>query len=89
MEPVARMDLWERQTRAIKMIDVIARRAADRHGLTLPMLIGRSRCRKIVQARHEAMVEAVRAGYGTAATGRYFDRDHTTVIHALKKLKAI
>jgi DnaA-like protein len=41
----------------------------------------------IAHARQIAMWVAVKLGHGVAPTGRYFRRDHTTVIHAVRKIE--
>lgn len=51
-------------------------------------LLGRSRKKAFVLARHKAMFEVRKQlGFSTLRIGRIFDRDHTTVVHALKKFE--
>jgi chromosomal replication initiator protein len=61
-------------------------RVAARHGVTVREVLGSARSGLIVEARHAAMVE-VRLEFGdsAAAIGRLFNRDHTTVLYALRK----
>ncbi|WP_332763979.1 helix-turn-helix domain-containing protein [Phenylobacterium sp.] len=64
----------------------IAFRVAEKHGLTLDDLRSPSRRRPLVVARQEAMHEIRQATtQSLPAIGRFFDRDHTTVIHALER----
>lgn len=50
-------------------------------------IMGRRRTPKIARARQTAMVALHQAGYSLCEVGRFFDRDHGTVIHALKVIK--
>ncbi len=56
-------------------------------GLTVAMLVGDRRSRPIVAARHLAYWRVAReTGASLAAIGRAFgDRDHTTIIHGIRK----
>lgn len=67
----------------------VIRNAAARHGLSVAALIGPSRQSEIVAARWEAM-RAIHEQFGdnAAAIGRLFNRDHSTVLHALRKVAA-
>ena len=64
----------------------LAHRIAIDHGVTLAMLIGRSRIRKVVEARYDCFRRYHEAGFSAAEIGRRFDRDHTTVLYALNAL---
>ncbi|MBX3751922.1 MAG: hypothetical protein KF897_17725, partial [Opitutaceae bacterium] len=48
---------------------------------------GASRTRHVVEARFEAirLVRAARPDLSLPAIGRLFNRDHTTILHALKR----
>ena len=71
----------------------ITQAVATQHGLRASDLMGESVNRNvIVPARHEAMwrIRQVRLPngrhrYSYPQIGRYFDRDHTSVIHACKR----
>ena len=77
---------------AVTMASIVAD-VADVHGLPVADLMGRSKLKHIVAARQEAMwrirqvmlSDGVTPRYSTTQIGRYFDRDHTTVIHACKR----
>ena len=68
--------------------EIIATTASD-HGLTVDDLVGKVRTRHISAARFEAMAR-IRAErkLSLPAIGRLFNRDHTTVLHALKAYSA-
>lgn len=67
--------------------DEIVARIAAKHKLTKADIFGQSRIIPITEARHEAMVEVAKAfpRWSYPRLGRFFNRDHTTVMHAVKK----
>jgi hypothetical protein len=56
-------------------------------GLRATDIMGRSQTRKIAKARAVAMAGMHQAGFSLTDIGRFFSRDHTTVLHALKTVK--
>lgn len=67
------------------MADII-REVAERHGLSVGDLVGKSHSRSIAWPRHEAMWECrMRTQQSFPAIGRKFNRDHSTVIIAVRK----
>lgn len=60
---------------------------AREHGLTYADMIGKSRRKHIVQARHEAIwaVRDARPDMSLPQIGRLFHKDHTSILHALRK----
>lgn len=56
---------------------------ADKHGLTVADLRGRSQRYRIAHARQEAFFELMRHGYSSPLIGSWFGRDHTTVLHGV------
>lgn len=59
-----------------------------RHGLSAGDIPGPGRTARVVAARFEAIAE-VRAAYPDKSLpwlGRVFNRDHTTILHALRKM---
>lgn len=66
----------------------IVESVAARHNVSVKAIFGTSRMAHIVRARHEAMAEVVEARphWSFPTVGRFFSRDHTTVINALQKL---
>ena len=79
-------------TAPVTMTTIVAEVAAA-HRLPVADLMGRSKLKHIVAARHEAMwrirqvtwADGVTPRYSLPQIGRYFDRDHTSVIHACKR----
>lgn len=67
----------------------IAKEVADRHGLTLDDLVGPLRDQKRSRARHEAMyIIRNSTNYSLPRIASLFgDRDHTTVLHGLRRHK--
>lgn len=59
---------------------------ADDHGLTRNDILGRSRSPRVVRARHEAMARVRALGFSYPELGRIFNRDHTTIMQACRKL---
>lgn len=60
---------------------------AVKHGFTAELILGERRSKPLVIARHEAICEAarLRPDMSLPELGRQFKRDHTTIIHALRK----
>lgn len=64
----------------------IIRMVSLRHGVTIKTIVGSSRVTKVVAARTEAMCLIYQhTQMSTPAIGRFMNRDHTTVLHALDK----
>lgn len=62
---------------------------ALKHGVMQREILGRGRTRGVVAARHEAMALVYRHTQASMpAVGRYFDRDHSSIHHALTKFGA-
>lgn len=74
------------RARATAIAEIIAE-VAKETGLTVAMIVGDRRSRPIVAARHMAHWRVAReTGASLAAIGRAFgDRDHTTIIHGIRK----
>jgi chromosomal replication initiator protein len=63
---------------------------AQRHGFTIAQLRTHDRTRTISRARHEAMATVYATGFWSLPqVGRFFRRDHTTVLHAVQKIAQI
>ena len=58
------------------------------HGITRDELISPSRVLHLARIRQLAMWRCRQAGVSLPAIGRYFGRDHTTVLHAVRKIDA-
>ena len=65
----------------------IVAEVAKAFGVTPSSIMGRDRSPKTCKARHVAMVALYNQNGSLAETGRFFDRDHGTIIHALKSVK--
>lgn len=58
-------------------------------GLTEEEVLGRSRQYEIVYARHLAMYLLREQGYTYKQLGAFFDRHHTAVIDAVRRMKGL
>ncbi len=70
--------------------ELILAESASYFGFSRPDLVGKSRSRPLTTARHVAMY-LVRecTGLSLLKIGELFDRDHTTVMHGLKKVETL
>lgn len=71
--------------REIRM--AVIEEVADRHGVPVEEVMGGRRDKRIAQARRASMA-AIKARFPNDTLpmiGRLFNRDHTTVLHALRK----
>ena len=57
----------------------------NRHGLTMEQAFSRARADFVVDCRHEVWFALAANGYEYAQIGRMFKRDHTTIIHGVRK----
>lgn len=82
------MPIWKRPRQ--KVNDII-REVAEQTGIPAEMLVGESQKRKVVAARWRAIaeVEFRRPDLSSAQIGRYFNRDHSTILTILKKVSRI
>lgn len=64
---------------------------AELHGVAVRDILGASRNRRITDARHFAMYRAriERADMSLSQIGKVFRRDHTTVLHAIRRMEAL
>lgn len=76
------------ETIKITSVKDIMAQVASEHGVTLNDILGQRRTRKIMLARREAVyrVWTEKSPIGLAEVGRHFGLDHTTVLHALRKM---
>jgi chromosomal replication initiation ATPase DnaA len=80
------IDVWSVQTPRDLRMAVIAE-VADRHGVPVEEVMGGRREKIIARARQDSMA-AIKARFPNDTLpmiGRLFNRDHTTVLHALRK----
>ena len=57
----------------------------EEHKTYWPLIAGGARKRNLVAARHDIYVALHNDGMGLAAIGRATNRDHTTILHSLRK----
>lgn len=68
----------------------VCEHVARHFNISLGELVGQSRAREYIIPRHIAMYICVRGlGLSTLRTGDAFNRDHTTVIHAIRSVAKI
>jgi chromosomal replication initiator protein len=68
----------------------IAATVADRHGVTVAMMLSLDKRRVFMRPRWEAWKLCQEAGYSTPVIGRFFGgRDHTTILSGIKRLGEI
>lgn len=59
---------------------------ADKYGIPVSVIVGTIRAKWVMPARYEAAYRMVHElGMSLPATGRRLNRDHTTVLHAIKR----
>lgn len=68
-----------RQANMIAMNDI-----AKEYDYTAEDIIGKNRCRKLVEIRRKCAVMLREKGYSTTEIGRIMNRDHSTIVHSLK-----
>lgn len=74
--PVTRRERFER----------ICREVAAEHGVCVKDMLGASRFKHIVAARHEAIARCYEETHASMPTvGRWFHRDHTSVLNAIRR----
>lgn len=69
-------------------VDALLRNAARLHGTTIGEIMGASRLKNVVAARHAVFVALRAAGWSYPAIGAVMGRDHTTVMAGVKKAAA-
>jgi chromosomal replication initiation ATPase DnaA len=59
------------------------------HRVTVEDILGHGRSAPLVEARHKAIIEVAirRPAFSLSQIGRCFNRDHTSVLHVLRKNK--
>lgn len=68
------------------VLQLCAARAAAYFRVSVDDVLSESRDRAVTDARAVAMASSVRAGISSTETGRYFNRDHSTVLYARNRL---
>lgn len=76
------------KVRAVKMRDILIE-VSEKHGVNAVDIKGSTRNRRVVRARHEAFWRCRRETANSfPAIGRFFHRDHTTVIYGVRAHEA-
>jgi chromosomal replication initiation ATPase DnaA len=67
----------------------IVAEVAARHGITVEEIFGEGRTRLLANARWDAIALVKRANpsWSLHALGAFFGRDHTSILHALRKIE--
>lgn len=74
----------EAETLAVKRIVAAA---SEVYGVSVLEILSKRRNKQFTEARHAAMLTALRhTRWGYSDIGRFFNRDHTSVLHAERKL---
>jgi chromosomal replication initiator protein len=82
------LSLWKGPLQREPSMREIAERIAYLRGITLEDMRGPSRKDPIVTARQQAMAAIMATGrFTTTQCGRFFRRDHSTVCHAVRRVK--
>ncbi len=84
---------WFVETNQDKLVTVkmpaearkITNRILKRHHLTMEQAFCRCRAIFVCECRHEIWFALIANGYGYAQIGRMFGRDHTSIMHGVKK----
>ena len=81
-----RVEKLKRQMEAGGIQSIIAE-VALAHGVTVAEILARGGAAPLVKARHQAIIEVAirRPAFSLSQIGRCFSRDHTTILHVLKK----
>lgn len=79
--------LYQRNRLKGLSMQAIAHAVADNCGVSYEQIMGGGRTALVAAARQEAMARIRRdTDYSFHEIARFFGRDHTTVIHAVKKM---
>jgi 5-methylcytosine-specific restriction endonuclease McrA len=68
------------------ILHALAEEASREAGCTMSEMMGPSRRQPVAGCRQAAMRAGLDAGFSSVEVARYFNRDHTTVLHAAKRL---
>ena len=70
-----------------EFFEEVVRTVAKTYGVTYESIIARTRISDVVHARHVAMYVLSDMGCTLVSIGAFFDRDHTTVLHARDQIR--
>lgn len=66
-------------------IALLSRSIAEKHRVTVDEMIGKRRFGHLTAARFEAYAAAYKAGKSLSQIGRFFNRDHTTILNGIRR----
>jgi len=70
---------------SLAQMRLLAEQVCEDHGLSLRYMLSPERCRSVAWPRQEAMARIYATGrYSLPTIGRFFNRHHTTVLHAIR-----
>ncbi len=72
----------------LSRIHEIIEKTRLRHGISRAEIMGQSRAPRVSWPRQEAMAQAVKEGFSLQVVADQFGRHHTTVLHAVRAVKA-
>lgn len=76
------------EEKTLKIVPIL-RAVSDYYGVTIPEIKSLIRNNRCVAPRHMVFfIAARRSGMSIAAIGRRFGKDHTTILHAVRKMRA-
>ena len=82
MEQYRKGPVNQKRATAHSLVELVA----AKHGITTKELMSPTRKKNIVEARQEAMYRIkVSTGYSILEIARFFNKDHTTILHAISK----
>jgi chromosomal replication initiation ATPase DnaA len=61
---------------------------AELYGYTVEDILGKSKVRPLMEVRRMCVLRMRNKGYSTLAIGRIMNRDHSTIVHSLQKIRA-
>lgn len=77
------------EIRPAALIDPIIERISEKTGIPVDTIRSKDRRAPIYTARALCMVQARELGLSRSAIARYFERDHTTVIAACRRVEKL
>jgi chromosomal replication initiator protein len=73
----------------MQLSKIVTRAVAQKHGISTIEIKSARQSKKIVTARNEAIYRIFcKTTFSLPLIGRLFNRDHTTIIHSLRRHKA-
>lgn len=75
---IATPEAWERWGWMVESV-------AQRHGVTVDAVLGSRRTSEVARARHDLMAGLYGSGLAYAEIGRLLGRDHTSVMHGVRR----